>query len=273
MPRMVLLGAGGRVGAWITEALAWQTAVIANSGTVSAGTLSAVQDFLEDLHIAEIRTKILRLNLFAGDQLDAALVPQIRDAGTASADTNTNFVSGDYTETTGLNPGASNSTKYLTTGLAPLGLLSLASASQGFWMANTDTGNDRRCIGAYESTSASMFLMPLFGTFRIANMFDSTTGRSQHTPITDSAGLLSSSRVASNDHRIYMSGVQVGSTSSGTPTSTAPNANVLVFWDGNGSGKSGRRSYGYFIGTGLTTSDMANLNNAWSAFNAAMSRV
>ena len=91
------------------EALLWQTAVIANGGTVSSGTMQAVSNFCTSIVTAGIRSKFLRLNLVCGNNLAAARVPLYRGASAAgtqygsAADTNIGpLTSGDYSEATGL---------------------------------------------------------------------------------------------------------------------------------------------------------------------------
>jgi hypothetical protein len=110
------------------DAQAWITAVYANGGLVSTATANAVNTFCTSIESAGIRDRFYRLNLFAGSNLSAALVPLFRGpslGGTQfgnTTDTNDNFVSGDYTETGtsgGLGTGATNSTKSLDTGLIP----------------------------------------------------------------------------------------------------------------------------------------------------------
>lgn len=111
------------------EALSWRSRVIANGGTVSSTTLKAVSEFCRSIDAtAGLRATLLRVNLFCGTGLEACLVPLYRGqsrTGTQygnTTDTNSNFVSGDYTETGtsgGLGTGSTNSTKSLDTGLVP----------------------------------------------------------------------------------------------------------------------------------------------------------
>ena len=91
------------------EATAWRSAVIANSGTVSATTMRAVSNFCTAISAAGIRSKFLRLNLVCGNNLAAARVPLYRGAsatGTqygSAVDTNVGpFTTNDYSEATGL---------------------------------------------------------------------------------------------------------------------------------------------------------------------------
>jgi hypothetical protein len=104
------------------EALAWETAAIANGGTVSTSTLQAVSTFCDAIDAAGIRSKFLRLNLVSGGNLAAARTPLYRGASSggtqygATYDVNNGpFVSADYTESTGLT--GNNATKYFDTGL------------------------------------------------------------------------------------------------------------------------------------------------------------
>jgi hypothetical protein len=111
------------------EAAAWRSAVVANGGSVSAVTLSAVAKFCADIDAAGIRDRFVRLNLFCGSDLLACLVPLYRGqsrTGTQwgnATDTNDGpFISSDYTETGtsgGLATQGSNTTKTLDTGLLP----------------------------------------------------------------------------------------------------------------------------------------------------------
>ncbi len=106
------------------EAASWRTRVVDNGGTVSAATLKAVSDLCRAIDSAGIRSRFLRLNVFAGDNLSAVLVPLFRGASLSGAqyglttDANVSagpFVSGDYTLATGLT--GNGSSKYLQTGL------------------------------------------------------------------------------------------------------------------------------------------------------------
>jgi hypothetical protein len=127
------------------EALAWRSAVIANGGTVSASTMAAVTTFCRSIDSAGLRDRFYRLSLMAGDGLLAALVPLYRGpsrAGTQygnTADTNVNFVGGDYTLASGLTGNGSN--KYLQTGV-----------SSSAWITG---GNVQSHLAVYKRTSVN----------------------------------------------------------------------------------------------------------------------
>lgn len=106
------------------EAAGWAQRVRNNNGSVSRTTLNLVSQFCRFVEQNNIRELFYRLNLFCGDNLQAALVPLFCGPNSSfvfgnATDTNLNFVSGDYSESTGMNPGASNANKHLRTGLSP----------------------------------------------------------------------------------------------------------------------------------------------------------
>jgi hypothetical protein len=101
------------------EALDWQSRILAAGSSVSASTLQAASDFCGAIDAAGIRDRFVRLNLFAGNDLTAALVPLYRSdvpfAITGGAiDIGVNFIGSDYTET-GASAGIKGnaSTKYV----------------------------------------------------------------------------------------------------------------------------------------------------------------
>jgi hypothetical protein len=57
------------------EAAAWRSAVIANGGSASTSTVRAVSNFCAAIDAAGIRDRFYRLGIFAGSNLNAALVP------------------------------------------------------------------------------------------------------------------------------------------------------------------------------------------------------
>ena len=112
------------------EAADWAARVTAAGATYSGTTLTAVSKFCRSIDAAGIRSKFLRLNLFCGNSITAALIPLYRSSAYGGAvvgnasDTNNNFVSADYVETGsdtgGLKGNGTN--KDLETGINPVAL-------------------------------------------------------------------------------------------------------------------------------------------------------
>jgi hypothetical protein len=107
--------------------------------------MTAVTTFCRAIDSAGLRDRFYRLSLMAGDGLLAALVPLYRGpsrTGTQygnTADTNVNFVSGDYTLASGLTGNGSN--KYLQTGV-----------SSSAWITG---GNVQSHLAVYKRTSVN----------------------------------------------------------------------------------------------------------------------
>jgi len=141
------------------EALAWETAAIANGGTVSTSTLQAVSTFCDAIEAAGIRSKFLRLNLVCGGNLAAARTPLYRGASSGGTqygeaiDLNVGpFTSGDYSESSGLQ--GNGSSKAFDTGLTigTLGTFGLTPSSVHLSVYNrsTSAGASGPSFGAFD---------------------------------------------------------------------------------------------------------------------------
>ncbi len=91
----------------------WLSRVATAGGTVSGGTQTAVGNFITSAKANGYWSNIIRINLFCGD-FAACMVP-LKVGGGNTTETNMNFVSGDFSESTGLT--GNGSTKYLKTGI------------------------------------------------------------------------------------------------------------------------------------------------------------
>lgn len=153
------------------EALAWKTAAEANGGTVTTSTLAAVSTFCNAIDAAGIRDRFLRLNLVCGGNLAAARTPLYRGAsltgtqyGSAADVNNGPFVSGDYSEATGLQ--GNGTSKCLNTGLT-IGTL----ATFGAYYNNCHIGVYRRDTAAGPDFGGATYY-----NYGNACMLDTTTG-------------------------------------------------------------------------------------------------
>ena len=277
-------------GATHPEALDWATRVTANGGTVSSTTLAAVSKFCVDIQAAGLRDRFYRLNLFCGGDLSAALVPLYRapalsDSPTGNAiDTNNGpFVSGDYTETGtsgGLNPGSSNSTKYLDTGLTPNGLDTLATGHLSAWHAEFTTpgaGNFRSMISVFGATTATQIYFCQAG----GGSFNAYGGWGNPNPAvkesftsTTPAAQVMITRTSSTDSRFYVNG-SPGTTLTASSTPAALSQPWYVFANNN-NGTTQRywqailRSYS--IGRSMTDSQASAFYTAMNTFMQTLGR-
>jgi hypothetical protein len=265
------------------EALAWRSAVIANGGTVSASTMTAVTTFCRSIDAAGLRDRFYRLNLFCGTGLEAVLVPLYRGpsrTGTQygnTTDTNGNFVLADYVETGssgGLTGNGSN--RHLATGLVPFnaGMTEQNYHNSGYFNATLNTNGE--FISAAGTRTAAFF--PAFST---NGMFARFGGAAN-------SGLENATLAARNGHLIgsrsggagvgYRNGVNLASganTSSSQPFATDQPPGLFVFAR-NAAGTPSTyftgRACMYSVGIQFTDAQALAFYNAVQAFQASLGR-
>lgn len=268
------------------EAAAWRSAVIANGGSVSGTTLSAVDRFCKDVDAAGIRDRFSRLNLFCGTGLAACLVPLYRGqsrTGTQhgnTTDTNNGpFASGDYVETgaSGGLTATSNTNKYLATGFIPFnaGITEQNYHNSGYFPATLNTTGD--WIGSLSAGANSIF----FPGFSTVGMYVRFGGGSN-------SGLENATLAARNGHLIgqrssgagvgYRNGTNLNATSmtSGSVAFSTNNPPALHVYarnnNGTPSGYWSGRACMYSIGLNFTDAQALAFYNAVQTFQTALGR-
>lgn len=266
------------------EAQGWRNRVIANGGTVSGSTLTAVSNFCRSIEAAGLRDRFFRLNLFCGTGLSAALVPLYRGqspSGTQygnTTDTNNNFVSGDYVETgsTGGLKG-NGSTKAINTGLALSALPSLATGHVAAWKgAGSFTGNGRALVAARTDASGTSlfraFKLSTGGADAMNGIFGKQVQVNAAPSTVNDAGLQVTDRSSSTRLDLYWRGSSVASsTTSAVPDSSSNQ--YFIFHDENGGADYWPLTIaGYSIGSTMTASQHAAYYTAMLQFQTALSR-
>jgi hypothetical protein len=258
------------------EAIDWASRVVSNGGTASIRTIRAVSRFCSEVQAAGIRDRFHRLNLFCGTGLTAVMVPLYRGpsfGGTTfggSTDSNVNFVSGDYTETSGLTGNAS--TKYLNTGV-PINTLSASSTHFGVGLLATDVGIAYKgLIGCFRAGSYDLSLwgarsdgsptasFGLAGTAKAGDIVNTTP--------------LAVGRIVASYPSMFRNGSTSGSTAS---TSTnATNADSIYVFALNNAGSVGSYSAArigfYSYGSTMTSTQVTAFNAALTRFYTALGR-
>ena len=268
-----------RAGGVHPEAAAWRTAVVANGGSVSGSTLSAVDKFCKAIDAAGIRDRFYRLNLFCGTGLNAALVPLYRGQSLGGArygnttDTNTNFVSGDYTETGssgGLNTQGSF-TRYLSLGtdfpaddsslhMATYDRLRSGQTTINGWGMQVVGGGGSRIQNRGTSTGRAW----IGGQFWGGDYFPTGTIAATTFVI--------ASRISASNMFVRFNGVANGGDTTAR-TLVAPNiGSVSVFGSVGGGNYHDGILAAYSYGLGLTTSQADAYNTAMQAFQTALGR-
>lgn len=266
------------------DAAAWRTRVEENGGSVSIDTFLAVNTFCTSIAVAGIRSAFLRLNLFCGNNLAACLVPLYRGqslGGTQlgnTTDTNSNFVSGDYSER-GSSGGlkGDGTTKLLATGLAPSSFASLNSCHASASGTSIETSSDRMIMGSYSTANFStIFLLDAWSAgnggrgFRVGvsgNVFTNTSATSEPH--------LLGVRASSASATLYRSGT-AATTNTAASTISAGTGQICVFGITENSSTiptTASRLTAYSVGNGMNATQALAFSNAIIAFNTALGRV
>lgn len=268
------------------EATAWRTAVIANGGSVSAGTFSAVQKFCKAIDAAGIRNRFYRLNLFAGTGLAAALVPLYRGpayGGTTygnATDTNNNFVSGDYAET-GASGGliGNGTSKYLFTGLTTSALPQIATGHLSVYAATYPTASIYGLITSWGSGYGDPLYVLEANRNGAGQLLQAWGNNFPAVNVSSGAGtgLLMTTRTGGTSLKAYRNGSQIGSTSTTSVTPAANNGGGFgVFANAPQVGTAANyfpgRMGGYSIGAGMSDTEAAAYHAAMQAFQTALGR-
>jgi len=273
------------------EAANWANRVLANGGTVSGSTLAAVGRFCRAIDAAGIRSKFYRLNLFCGTGLSACLVPLYRNISPSSSplgnatDTNAGglFVSGDYSESSGLNRPTGN--RYLDTGLSPDNLpLSVVEAMHlSVSHGPVQSGNlDPRLLGTRSSASHDHHLIltvrssPNTGSFTaLLGIATSVVTGSLGSGAQPSASWIAS-RTSSTSLAVYQNGV-LSATNTASTTGMVSHANPIYVFKLNNNGSAFGDNANitkrhYSIGAGLTAGEAGSYEAALAAFRTALGR-
>lgn len=278
-PRLLRPRAGGAH----PDAASWRTRVVANGGSVSSSTFRAVDVFCRSIESAGLRDRFYRLNLFAGSNLSAALVPLYRGTSLGGTqfgnvtDTNYNFVSGDYVET-GSTGGllGNGSNKSLQTGLFLGNIATPYDAHAAVYWSGTDPVATSRWLGTFgdgilmcETSGNGVGGRASENVFMSGTI--SATGTAQQ-------GHHITTRTADNDARHFRNGSSiVQRTTSITSAFTSAGGSLAVFGaatDSVGGVNSpvARRISTYSFGKGFSVSQAAAYYTAIQAFQTAMSR-
>ena len=249
------------------EATSWADfAVPQNGGTVSAATKGYAATFIAAIKTAGIRSKILRCNLYAGNQLAACLTPIILDIG-LRMEFNNGFVSGDYSEATGLTGNTIN-TKWHSPGVIPATHLSLNDYHLGFYNRSASSQAGHPC-GVHNSggTEITRVLCNYSGTSYFA-----AWGTDRTVADAVGVGLYIGVRDAS-ETRLYRAGTSIVNNS--TLVGARP-AFPIYFHAlnqfGTAANSTNRTLAGYTIGLALTGAEVTALTNAWQAFQTSLGR-
>lgn len=260
--------------------IAFQSAITANSGAISAATLNAVDTHLvrgskadgllitNELGVPTASSKIQELYPMVGD-FNGCLVKLFTTTGQQVL-TNIGFGTGDYSETTGLDGDGSS---YLRTGYIPSTHGTLNNSSMGVYTLGGGAANGGVHMAAFQNIGRVMRLDAPFTSGTIFNdLYNVSDGRVSVSSPT-AQGLICGSRLSATAHSIYVNGTSVASKVTGG--GAMPTIELYLFARNNNGAADNAINQalgGAFVGLGLTAADVNNLNARWVAFEQAIGR-
>lgn len=253
--------------------------VPANGGSVSLDTKNAANVFLTTLKNAGLRSKILRLNLIAGNAFSAAQVPLIIDKGSPIDNPFVASVAGSGSDFTYVETGSSGGLRPLTanawlnTGFIPdVDFSDINASGMSFYSRDSGIiGGTPIGSGIFNSTTQGRILIRVSSDDSYALLwgvpFASTVSD------TDGAAFYTGSRIASNSLTLYRNAVSVATESA--PGGALHHVAVGVFGMNRDVGPfdySTRLCAGYAMHTGFTGAEETIFYNAWQVFQASLNR-
>jgi hypothetical protein len=129
-------------------------------------------------------------------------------------------------------------------------------------------------LGAIDASGRFVFFAPETSATAYSDQYNNTGGRTNTaSSVSTPYGFLIASRTASNAHAIYRNGSSIASNT--TSGGILPNRVIYVcaFNDTGVANNAANAPIGaYSIGSGLTSTDVANYNTDMQAFQTALSR-
>ncbi len=275
------------------DAADWSTRVVAQGASVSTATLAKVSRLCYAIDAAGIRDRFLRLNVFSGTGLNAAITPLFRGRSLTGAqfggavDTNAGgasaFVSGDYSESVGLTAGLSTS-KHLDTGFTT----SLVTAAQweglhlSAWHGPTGAGETDPYLLGVNNGGTDRFALQVSIRTTVASTDSARCGKTTNVLSTGwtngarPAAFLLAQRAATTLLEFYRNG-SINATNTTATTGIASVSFPFFVFRLNNSGSQlgdqpGMALRHYSIGLAMTSVQVASFYSAMLAFNTSMGR-
>jgi len=245
--------------------------VTASGGTLSNAALNTTDQFVRGLFEAGLWHKLIEIGIFAGDNLNAAIVKLKYRPGGAGSLINNGFVPGDYAET-GANGGllGNGSGKYLNTQSAPNHLGATGHAS--FYLREPfASGEWRAMISTQDAADTFGLRRGLLATQNTGLWGKTAAATEAAAPV---AGFYIANRQSANLLQLFRNG-QLLASDSATVTVNCHSQPFFLFAHNN-NGAAGeylnRRACFYSLGAGLNNAEAALLYGAVQAFQNGLNR-
>lgn len=266
-------GIGGNVSlsALDPEAWDWMGRVTGNGGNYTSLSVVAQDTFFKIIKAGGVRPLIYHCNNYLGTGLLSCAVPAIKDKGN-TVDTMTNFVAGDYSESTGLT--GNGTSKHIDTGLNLLSHIPSVNSLSLAAYIRTNTQESKITMGAVTSgNSSSLAYLYIRDTSNIRKGV-ACAENGARADGTSSLGLWHVSRTSSSLIKLYNNGASLASDTGGS--GTLPNLSVFVHaWNDSSGGAqnySNRPLGCYMIGAGFNDAQSAVFYNACQTAQTIVAR-
>lgn len=243
----------------------WASALSSAGGTTTETARLAISDFAAGCKTDNIWNKLQTgvILPFASSGFAGFLTP-LAPIGSRSL-TNNNFVSGDYSSS-GLDCGAANSTKFISTNFPPSSVFTSASVQISCYQNIVRTA-DLQVLVSSEVDGSNRILILRQNGDRF-DMFNDSTGL---LSVSGSPPGLITCNYDGTTSRIFTNGTQQGSKA--VSSTTFPSNNVTIFRLGSGAALFGRSRTTYlYLGSVLTPSEEALHYNRVQALQTALGR-
>jgi hypothetical protein len=251
----------------------YQNNVAIAGGTVTAATLGYLDTFVKGCKTDGTWTALVDVGVFCGSNLASALVKLKFPSGYPSSFINANFIETDYSQSTGLNPGGTN-TKYLDTGVPPSATTGTQSFHLSFYSRTTSSGamaelgttNGTVFAGLYCAYSQTMVLHTYF------DAFNQEPAGELDVLVSSSLGFFVGSRISATNFYAARNGSSLGSAATSAGSKPTTNMGIFTYLDGSGAGLTNRICAYYSMGTGLTTAQTTSYYNRVQALQTSLGR-
>lgn len=244
----------------------WQANVTTNGGTYNSTDTNALNDFMNSIN--GFINKFPRLNLGIGGNLAACCTPQIYiQSNGGSYDTPSLYSNSDYSRTNGLYKVTPSSFYTINCGYIPSNdaILNLNDNTVGFFSGGglaLGWNNNNNDIYAGGANVWGVEVKYSNGN----TYFQSMSAASDNVATAAYHGFFIVRRTDANTVKLYRNGAIVTTVTQAAvakPTQSAKHMEAPNYE---------RKSFGYFFGYDLTTSEMTTLYNAWATLNTALGR-
>ena len=245
--------------------------VVAAGGSISNTAMQAADQFVRTLFDNGLWPKMIEIGVFAGDNLNAALVKLKYRPGGSGNLTNNGFVAGDYVET-GANGGmlGNGSSKYLNTQTSPANLGPTGHAS--FYLREPFSSGDWRSMISTQDASDIFGLRRGVLATQNAGLWGKVASASETAaPV---AGYYIANRQAASLVQLFRNGQLIGTETSAVTVNCHAQPFFLFAHNNNGSVAEylNRRGCFYSLGSALNNAETALLSGFVQTLETALNR-